>query len=336
MELVLTEFGAHLGKTGERLVVKRRDQNPVEFPAEQVKDIFIQGQGISISTDAIGLALNAGASITLLSFSGEPYAIVLPADSFGRARLWREQFRAADDDRGVSLCKSIIRGKLRNQVANLKYFAKSRKESAPDKYETLRANASTIESIIESIDAMPETTLETLRMPLMNREARGAREYWQAIAGILPEEIAFPGRDRHGATDELNVCLNYGYGILYARMWCIAVTVGLDPFAGFLHVDDDGKPTLIFDLVEEFRQLAVDRPVVSMFTKRWRPAFDEEGQLDKHTRAELARRIVTHFTEPIEYEGKSVKLHDVMKSEAYEIVNVILRNGAHEAFVANW
>ena len=37
------------------------------------------------------------------------------------------------------------------------------------------------------------------------------------------------------------------------------VLAGLDPYAGFIHVDRPGKPSLALDLIEEFRQAAVDR-----------------------------------------------------------------------------
>ena len=42
---------------------------------------------------------------------------------------------------------------------------------------------------------------------------------------------------------------------------------GLHPCISFLHSFQDGKPTLVFDMIEEFRSQAVDRVVFSMITK---------------------------------------------------------------------
>ena len=45
------------------------------------------------------------------------------------------------------------------------------------------------------------------------------------------------------------------------------MNAGLEPFAGFLHVDRSGKPSLVLDLMEEFRQPVVDRPIFSWLNK---------------------------------------------------------------------
>ena len=147
MELVLNSFGSFLGKKGERLVVKRRDQDPVEIPAEHVSDILVTTQGASLSSDAIRLAMAHQVNITFLSPSGEPYAKVVPPDSFKRAALRRQQLLAADDERGVALVKAFLRGKLRNQASTLRYFAKSRKDAAPDLYGDLHDRARRIEAV---------------------------------------------------------------------------------------------------------------------------------------------------------------------------------------------
>jgi len=45
------------------------------------------------------------------------------------------------------------------------------------------------------------------------------------------------------------------------------MNAGLEPFAGFLHVDRSGKPSLVLDLMEEFRQPVVDRAIFSWLNK---------------------------------------------------------------------
>ena len=57
----------------------------------------------------------------------------------------------------------------------------------------------------------------------------------------------------------MNALLNYGYGILYSQVWSALTLAGLEPFAGFLHVDRPGKPSLVLDFIEEFRQPIVDQ-----------------------------------------------------------------------------
>ena len=46
------------------------------------------------------------------------------------------------------------------------------------------------------------------------------------------------------------------------------MNAGLEPFAGFLHVDRSGKPSLVLDLMEEFRPLVAESAVLSCINNR--------------------------------------------------------------------
>ncbi|MER3513307.1 MAG: CRISPR-associated endonuclease Cas1, partial [Chloroflexota bacterium] len=81
---------------------------------------------------------------------------------------------------------------------------------------------------------------------------------------------------------------NYGYGILYGQVERALVLAGLDPYAGFIHVDRPGKPSLVLDLIEEFRQAVVDRTVLGLVNKGVALEQDEEGRLTEGTRRMLA------------------------------------------------
>ena len=51
------------------------------------------------------------------------------------------------------------------------------------------------------------------------------------------------------------------------------MNAGLEPFAGFLHVDRSGKPSLVLDLMEEFRQPVVDRAILSWLNRGGHPRY---------------------------------------------------------------
>ena len=65
----------------------------------------------------------------------------------------------------------------------------------------------------------------------------------------------------------------------------------LDPFAGFLHVDRPGKPSLTLDFIEEFRPVVVDRTIFGLANKNVSFEFDEHNMLTKETRRTLAEKI---------------------------------------------
>ena len=98
------------------------------------------------------------------------------------------------------------------------------------------------------------------RPALLNREGRAGAQYWAGVAALLDGKAAFAGREHRGTEDPVNAALNYGYGILQSQVWSAITLAGLEPFAGFIHVDRPGKPSLVLDLMEEFRQPVVDRP----------------------------------------------------------------------------
>lgn len=341
MEIILMEFGTHLGKNGERFIIKHPKEPPVEVPAEDVKAIIIAGKGIGMSIDAIALALEHDIPIILLTFSGEPYGHIVPPSSLGNAVVRLEQLRAFEDGRGALLAATMLKGKLKNQAATLRYFAKSRHDSSPDTHKLLHDLAETIDHIarqmVDTVDQSPAPVrAEDVRSSLMTLEAQAARHYWNGVARILPGDIGFPGRERRGATDPFNCCLNYAYAVLYGRINPVLIIAGLDPYLGYLHALENGKPALLFDFIEEFRQFVVDRMIIGSFTKKWRPQFEENGKLDQETRKHLAKRVLERLADTVEYQGKHITINDLIKAKAYEIVRFIKNLEPHVPYVAPW
>ena len=105
MDLALTEFGSSLKKCGERFVVTRHGKDPIEVPAEDVSHIIFIGRGISMSVDALHMAVERGASISFLASSGRPMAELVTADALDRTRRRKEQLRASEDPRGLRLAQ---------------------------------------------------------------------------------------------------------------------------------------------------------------------------------------------------------------------------------------
>ena len=74
------------------------------------------------------------------------------------------------------------------------------------------------------------------------------------------------GRSRNPAKDEFNCLLNYAYGVLYGLVERACLLAGLDPYIGFVHTDHYNKPSLVFDLIENYRIWA-DETVVQLFSR---------------------------------------------------------------------
>src|SRR5437763_130357 len=83
----------------------------------------------------------------------------------------------------------------------------------------------------------------------------------------------------------------------------VDVHAGLDPFAGFLHVDRPGKPSLVLDLVEEFRQPIVDRVVIAHVNLGVAVKV-VDGSLDTETRSGFADKVLIRLDAREPFEGK--------------------------------
>jgi CRISPR-associated protein Cas1 len=112
---------------------------------------------------------------------------------------------------------------------------------------------------------------------------------------------------------------------------------GLDPYAGFLHVDRPGKPSLTLDFIEEFRQPVVDRTVIAMANKGMVFEQDEKKLLTKETRRCLAEKIFEHLDASALYEGKRQPLKTIMQIQARHLAT-FLRNErpVYEGFTMSW
>jgi len=288
--LTITDYGVFLGKHSERLVVKKGKETVSEHPLMDLEQVTIATKGVSLSTDLIFECTQRGIVINLLLFSGQPYAQIVSPALTATVRTRREQLLAYYDERGVEVARRFAAGKVRNQINTVKYFAKYRKARAPKKYAELMKRVRGMEELLKEIgdgrwsmadgpdhrttrppdhqkeNAHPSSPMDQARSTLLNLEGRAAALYWECVQRLLPEG-RFAKREHRGAEDDVNALLNYGYGILYSQVWSALTLAGLEPFAGFLHVDRPGKPSLVLDFMEEFRQPAVDRVAIALLNK---------------------------------------------------------------------
>ncbi|MCE8426874.1 MAG: CRISPR-associated endonuclease Cas1 [Candidatus Methanoperedens sp.] len=65
-----------------------------------------------------------------------------------------------------------------------------------------------------------------------------------------------------------NALLGYGYGVLFTELEKAVILSGLDPYMGFLHADRAGKPSMVLDLMEEWRQPIVDRSMITLVSRK--------------------------------------------------------------------
>ncbi|RJX17299.1 MAG: CRISPR-associated endonuclease Cas1 [Ammonifex sp.] len=334
-EVFIVNFGTSLGKKSERLVIKEQGKVVEEIPFQDVSSLTIATRGVSLSSDVVRECIEHGIQINFLTSSGKPYAKVTSPQLSGTVITRREQILAYTDARGTALAVAFIEGKLKNQANVLKYFAKYRRAADPALYRELEARLKRMEGIRAELGGLTGTTVDELRGAVFSTEGRAAQEYWEGIGLLLGEKVEFSGRERRGAEDPVNSALNYGYGILYSQVWGAVTLAGLEPFAGFLHTDRPGKPSLVLDLTEEFRACVVDRTIVGMLL-RGSEVEMEEGRLGDATRRELARRVLERLDAEESYDGKKHKTKTIIQRQARRVASFLRGEGRYKPFVASW
>lgn len=307
----------------------------IEVPLFRVHDIVIASRGVSLSTDLIEACCERGIRISLLTPGGRPYAMLTSPMLTATVHTRREQMAAYLDARGVAFARAVVRGKLRNQANLLKYFGKYQKTAAPGTFATLRAAVRGLVKLRGDAGRVAGADVDTARPVLMGLEGAAGRLYWNGVRALLPERVSFDARAHRGAADPVNSALNYGYGILYTQVWGAVVNAGLEPFAGFMHVDRPGKPSLVLDLVEEFRQPVVDRAVIALITKGT-PVDTREGLLTDASRRAVAAAVLERLESEVLLRGRRHRLKSVVQAQARRVAAFVRGESAYRPFAFKW
>jgi len=336
--IILDDFGTFLGKKGDRLVVKKSGSTLAEFPVSQVERVIVSSAGASLSSAALYLAVENRIPVSFTYTDGTPFGFLTPTQGHGTVMTRRAQYTECSSERGMHLAKGFITGKMENQKALLTQWAKSRIRSSSQTSEHLFDLASNIDMMCLEIEKVAGNLESRTRETLMNIEGRAAAKYWEGVSLIVPEEFNFKARHTRGARDSFNMLLNYGYGILYSEVWSAVNKAGLDPFAGFLHVDRPGRPSLVLDMIEEFRQQAVDRVIVRLVVRQMIKPVESEGiELTKQVRETIASAIIERFSEQVQVLETKIQLKNVIVRQAWAVAK-FLRGEAtcYKPFTLRW
>jgi group II intron reverse transcriptase/maturase/CRISPR-associated endonuclease Cas1 len=335
MELIINAFGTYIGVSSGKVNIRKKGEKIQRIPLANLNHISILSNGVSISSDLIYKCAHNKTPISFFSRDGKHYATLynpVGADS----SLWHHQINAESSAKGLSIAASLVNAKIRNQANLLKYFYKYHKKND-------KGFASLYEKRIDKLAMYAKNAKEAVdiehdnyRQNLLSIEAQAAIVYWELVAELINDDSDFSGRERKGAKDLVNSLLNYGYAILYSRVWKAIIAAKLNPYISYLHVSASNKPTLSFDLVEVFRQQAVDRVVITMLQKKEK-LVAHDGILDKETRSKLAANIYERLHRFEKFRGENRRLSDVINMQALALAKYLKgQDKKFKPYIAKW
>lgn len=335
--LMVEDRGAFISKHQGRLHVKKGTEVLQKAPLMHLEQVIVSGMAVSFSADAVAACAELGIPIHFIGFDGTPYASLYAAGLTGTIQTRRAQLQAYENPCGVRLAMAMASAKVSNQAALLRYMAKYRKETAPAVYEALRLLAGEVEDHLGKLAGLQGDHIDNIRATLQGLEGQAAKKYWHGVKQAVNVGEDWPGRKTRGASDPVNSALNYGYGILYSQVERAIVLAGLDPYAGFIHADRPGKPSLVLDLVEEFRQPVVDRTVFALLNKGTSITLDDKGRMTKDTRQNLAAKVFERLEKPEKYGPDKVPLRHIIQQQARAVATFVRGDRTeYTGFTVKW
>ncbi|MBC8602936.1 CRISPR-associated endonuclease Cas1 [Parabacteroides acidifaciens] len=332
-ELLINTFGCFVGLSGKGVTVKRQGKVIHQKPLGALSHITISSKGVTLSSNLIDYCLANKITIDFFNSSGWHTGSIL-SNKYIENTLWNKQAQCGKEKR-LSLATCIIEAKLKNQFYLVKYYHKYHKhcyDTLSEKYEDLSVFNVQFKTFVRGQDKMDEEFL----IQLVGQESQGAIKYWGYIRELLSDDkVGFVKRERKGATDLVNCMLNYGYAILYTRVWQALLGAKLNPFDSIIHVRQSGKPTFVYDVVEMFRSQVVDRVVISLIQKG--PSLRvEKGLLEEETKKLLIKSILERLNRYEKYRGEEITMEQIIRRQACEMAAWIDEGKKYKPYIAKW
>ncbi|MEM5557947.1 CRISPR-associated endonuclease Cas1 [Aliarcobacter cryaerophilus] len=321
--IYIDEFGTFLGKTSARLTISQNGKTLKEIALNIISTINILKGGISLSSDLIEACSLRGIKIFFLDFRNIAHTSLSSTASHAVANTRKAQFLTIESDYKKEIAKALVVGKIKNQRATLQYFYKYQKK--------LEIAISSLKEILDSIK-----TLELKNRPdwlniLMGKEGSAANIYFGAISNDLLNEFEFKNREGRGANDIINSALNYGYAILTSYVWQSIINSGLEPYAGVLHTNRPGKPSLVLDIMEEYRAWVVDRNIIKI-----KSSLKDRKFLDAVIKKRIIEEINKTISKKYLYNKKNLSLKSIMQRQVYKIVGSFMQQTHYKSYIFKW
>ncbi|GIX41412.1 MAG: CRISPR-associated endonuclease Cas1 [Leptospiraceae bacterium] len=321
--LIILETNGYLHYRNGMVVFSKNKEILMEVPLRKLKTIQILSNRISISSYLIYECSKRSIDLFFMSYYN-PYIIMISnLNHHATVRLRKKQLEFIEKPECFLVVKEILIGKIKNQRSLLLYFGKSSKN------EQLKIVEKELSKIIQQIQN--KRYFRNWQQELLGLEGKAAKIYWQYLKNIYFRDFQFPGRIPRISSDIINSCLNLGYTILLNMIWRAVSIAGLEPYAGFFHSERSGKPSLVLDLMEEYRAWVVDRNVIKL-----RNELKNLDTLKESTRKKYIAYILNTFSTEFSYNKKRYKLETIIQKQIYRLCGTIVDNKPYKNYIFRW
>jgi len=325
-ELLLSRYGLYVGVTKGKIIVKEYGKVVKKLPINQASRIIVMNKGITLSAMLIYICAKHKIDIDFID-QHAPYALITYYKNINN-EMHLKQLELKQSAQSLEIAKAIIHAKAKNQINLIKYYARYRKESDIQEFEKLNKKIMQMTNIYKKIKSVKN--IESL----MGLEGSISTLYWQSF-GILIEDENFT-RVTFNAHDSINQAINYGYAFIYNRVQAALIKNGINLYYSFFHAEQPNKPTLVYDMVEEFRQPVVDREILSILAKGIK-LNSSKGRLTQETIKVISQNIQERLITPTKWRKGKYKITSIIDEQMLSLKLVIQkRQKRYKGFVVRY
>lgn len=254
LKIVLDTYGSFLGREKGCLVVRDKQRKETRYPLfeNDIGEVIIKS-GNMVSSGFLSTCGFWRIDVLILTKRGHPVAILKSLDDDSHVWTRVAQYRTLENDKGREIAKQFVLSKIEGHNQVLKKYG-------------LRHLGY---SVIEAIKNLTEENFSKFRRKLNGLEGKCSRKYFNQVFSLLPECVRPKGRKTFKAFDGVNNTFNLGYELLRWKVHIALIKAKLEPYLGFLHSMQFGKPSLICDFQELYRYLVDD--FVIQFSLKLKP-----------------------------------------------------------------
>jgi CRISP-associated protein Cas1 len=279
-----------------------------------------------VTTQALAELLDHGIELALLSLSGKLRGQLTPPKARNVPLRMRQYEAAHDAALCLSLAREVVCAKIESSVAVLKRFRRNHPDALT------REEIDELERALAGVETAP--TAESLR----GVEGSAAARYFRSLGALVPPAIGFDGRNRRPPRDPVNALLSFGYVLVGNELQSLLDGMGFDPYLGFYHRMDYGRPSLALDLLEEFRAALVDRWSVGLLNLTVLRAEDftttAEGGvlLGREGMKRYFPAYEKEITTPFSIDGEALTFRQLFRRQAERLQHTLISGETYRSF----
>lgn len=156
-------------------------------------------------------------------------------------------------------------------------------------------------------------------------------------------DFVFSCRSKHPPLNEINAMMSYGYSILYSTILSLIDRSRLVPEISFLHSVNKSGASLQYDLADIFKPVIIDRLIFKLVRKKQitKDHFvfyeDERCYFNKEGIRIFIEAYHKMLKSTIQYKGKSISYHSLLKREVNQLANYILGvSDEYKGYTMKW